>query len=133
MLFKLAFQSLAKLTLMSYSYFRKMARHINVNCDFSTGYLVYDIPRDTIKMKIKIKSRWGKPTLTDDKERRMKKFHPWRKCAHKIKISTARKVVTPPPKKTHDSGSSLDSEMDTSRRKFWVCTQILHRPCLHNF
>ena len=95
---------------MIYSYFRKMARHLNVNCDFSTGYLVCDIPRDTIEVKIKIKNKWEKHTLTKDKERRIEKYCPWGKCPHKVKISTTRKVMSRLPKKTHDSGSSTDSE-----------------------
>ena len=88
-----------------------MTRYLNVNCDFSTGYLVCDIPRDTIQVKIKIKTRWGKNTLTDDKERRMEKFRPWGKCIPKVKILTTRKEVSKNPKKTYDSGSSSDSEM----------------------
>ena len=72
-----------------------MARHLNVNCDFSTGYLVCDILRDTFKVKIKIKPRWRKHALIDDKERRIEKFQPWGKCTPKMKISTTRKVVSP--------------------------------------
>ena len=49
--------------------------------------------------------------LTDDKDRRREKFRPWGKCIPKMKISTARKVVSQNPKKTHNSGSSSDSEM----------------------
>ena len=49
--------------------------------------------------------------LTDDKERRMEKFRPWWKHIPKMKISTVRKVLSQNPKKTHDSGSSLHSEM----------------------
>ena len=82
-----------------------------MNCDFSTSFLVCDIPRDTIEVKIKIKTRWGKLTLTDDKKRRMEKFRPWGKWICKLKISTTRKVVSQTPKKTHDSGFSSDSEM----------------------
>ena len=33
------------------SYFRKMARDLNENCNFSIGYLVCDIPRDIIRVK----------------------------------------------------------------------------------
>ena len=59
---------------------------------------------------MKIKTRWGKHMLTEDKERITEKFRPWGKCIPKMKISTARKVVSQTPMKTYDSGSSLDSE-----------------------
>ena len=42
---------------MSHAYFRKMGRHLNASCDFNTGYVVCDIPRDTIEVKLKIKTR----------------------------------------------------------------------------
>ena len=92
---------------MIFFLFYKMARYLNINCDFSTGYLVCDIPRHTIEVKIKMKTRWVKHTLTHGKERRMEKF---RKHIPKIKISTARKVVYQNQKKIHDSGSFLGSE-----------------------
>ena len=57
-----------------------MARYLNMNCDFIAGYLVCDIPRDTIKVQIKIKTRWGKHILTDDKERK------WRSSDHGEKL-----------------------------------------------
>ena len=65
-----------------------MARRLNVSCDFSTGYLVCDIHRDTIEVKIKIKTRWGKHMLMEDKERKTQKLRPWEKCIPKMKIST---------------------------------------------
>ena len=88
-----------------------MARHLNVNCNFSTGYLVCDIPRDAIEVKIKIKTRWGKHTLTQVKKRGAEKYHQWGKHPHKFEISTARKRVSQLPKKIHDSGSSTDSDI----------------------
>ena len=49
--------------------------------------------------------------MTDDKEKRTEKLRPWGKHIPKMKISTTRRVVSQTPKKTHDTGSSLDSEM----------------------
>ena len=87
-----------------------MGRHLNASCDFNSGYLVCDIPRDTIEVKLKIKTRWVKHILTEDKEWRMEKFHPWGKSPCKINISTSGKVESQSQRKKHDSGSSLDSE-----------------------
>ena len=87
-----------------------MGGHLNASCDFNTRYLVCDIPRDTVEVKLKIKTRWGKHTLTEDKERRMGKLCPCGKSQCKIKVSASGKVESQSQKKKHDSGSSSDSE-----------------------
>ena len=48
-----------------------MAGHLNTNCDFNSGFFVCDIPRDAIQVSLKIKTKWGKHTLTEDSERQM--------------------------------------------------------------
>ena len=37
-----------------------MARQLNKNCDFGAGFLMSDIPRDTLQVVLKIKTKWGK-------------------------------------------------------------------------
>ena len=51
-----------------------MARHLNTNCDFNAGFLMSDIPRDTIQVVLKIRTKWGKHTLTEDCEKRTEKY-----------------------------------------------------------
>ena len=54
-----------------------MARCLNTNCDFDSGFFMSDIPRDAIQVILKIKTKWGKHTLTEDQERRTEKYRPW--------------------------------------------------------
>ena len=54
-----------------------MARHLNTNCDFTSGFFVCDIPRDAIQVVLKIKMKWRECTLTEDWERRTEKYRPW--------------------------------------------------------
>ena len=56
-----------------------MARHLNTNCDFTSGFFVCDIPRDAMQVVLKIKTKWGKHILTGDWERRTEKYRPWEK------------------------------------------------------
>ena len=51
-----------------------MARHLNTNCDFTSGFFVCNIPRDAIQVVLKNKMKWGKHTLTEDWERRTEKY-----------------------------------------------------------
>ena len=86
-----------------------MARHLSSYCNFTSGFLVCDIPRDVIQVVLKIKMKWGKHTLTKDQERRMEKYRPWGKCTHQVKIDRTRRVESISLKMIHDSGSSSDS------------------------
>ena len=48
---------------------------LNVSCDFD-GYLVYQIPGNTVEVELKIKTTRGKYTLTKDAHTRAEKYHP---------------------------------------------------------
>ena len=37
-----------------------MARQLNANCNFKTGYLICDIPDNTMEVVVKIKTMFGK-------------------------------------------------------------------------
>ena len=86
-----------------------MERHLNINCDFHSGFLMSDIPRDTILVVLKIKTKWGKHTLTEDHERRTKKYRPWEKHTQCVMIDPMERVEPILLLKVHDSGSSSDS------------------------
>ena len=51
-----------------------MSRCLNTNCDFDAGFLMSDIPRDTLQVVLKIKMKWTKHTLTKNHEKRTKKY-----------------------------------------------------------
>ena len=80
-----------------------MARHLNINCDITSDFFVCDIPRDAIQVVLKIRTKWGKHTLTEDCERRTEK------CTQHIKIGPMKRVEPIFLRNAHDSGSSSDS------------------------
>ena len=43
-----------------------MARHLNANCDFDSGFFMSDMPGMQSRVVLKIKTKWGKHTLTED-------------------------------------------------------------------
>ena len=85
-----------------------MARHLNTNCDFDLGFLKSDITRDAIQVVLKIKTKWGKHTLTEDLERRTGKYRSWEKHTQCITINPMKRVEPILLQKIHDSGSSSD-------------------------
>ena len=86
-----------------------MARHLNTTCDFDSGFLMSDIPRDTIQDVLKIRIKEGKHYLTEDCKRRMEKYRPWEKHTQCVMIDLMKKVGPISLQKVHDSGSSSDS------------------------
>ena len=56
-----------------------MTRHLNTNCNFTSRFLVCDIPSDVIQVVLKMKTKWGKHMLTEDQERRTEKVQTVRK------------------------------------------------------
>ena len=86
-----------------------MARHLNTNCDFTSGFFVFDIPTDVIQVVFEDQDEMGK-THADRRLRKKKtkvqamgEVHPtsqdWTKKKGRAHII----------KKVHDSGSSSDS------------------------
>ena len=60
--------------------FRMMARQLNVTSNFNTGYLICNIPDNTVEIVVKIKTTFGKHTLVEGRERRTVKDRPWTRC-----------------------------------------------------
>ena len=50
---------------------------LNASCNFNTGYLICDIPDNTVQIVVKIKTTFGKHMLVEDRDRRMVKYRPW--------------------------------------------------------
>ena len=89
-------------------YLKTMAGHLNTNCDFNSGFFLCNIPRDTIQVVLKIKTKGGKHMLTEGWEKRTEKYRPWEKFTQHVKIGSTKRVETILLRKVHDSGSSLD-------------------------
>ena len=91
-----------------------MARHLNATCNFTIGYLICDIPDNTLEIVVKIKTTFGKYMLVEDRERRTVKYRPWgRHNQPKIKMEMAKRVaplkIRKVKKEGTESGSSSDS------------------------
>ena len=56
-------------------------QHLSVACNFQ-GFLVCQMPKDVVEVKLKIKTKWGKFILHTDHHMRMEKYRPWKKVPH---------------------------------------------------
>ena len=57
---------------------------LSVNLDFQ-GFLVGQIPKDAVKVELKIKTKWGKFILHTDQYNRTEKYRAWKKViCHRI-------------------------------------------------
>ena len=66
---------------------------LNVSCNFN-GYLVCQIPENTVEMELKIKTTRSKYTLNTDTYTRTERYHPWDRADRRAQIHT-RKRRTP--------------------------------------
>ena len=64
-----------------------MGVQLKVSCDFQ-GYLVCQLPKDVVEVELKVKTKWGKFTLTKDFHSRTEKYHPWDTAACRARIYT---------------------------------------------
>ena len=65
---------------------------LNVACDFD-GYLVCQMPADTVEVELKIKMTRGKYTLNKDTCTRTERYHPWDRADKRSKIHTRRRTT----------------------------------------
>ena len=54
-----------------------MTRTLNSKCDFDEGFFARDILKDAIQLVLKIKTKLGKHTLTEECEKWKEKYSPW--------------------------------------------------------
>ena len=65
---------------------------LNVSCDFN-GYLVFQMPTNTVEMELKIKTTRGKYTLHKDTCMRTERYHLWDRAGKRSKIHTRRRTA----------------------------------------
>ena len=58
-----------------------MARSLNSQCDFKNGLFTCNLPKDTVLLILKVKTKKGNHTLVEDTEKQTEKFHPGKKQA----------------------------------------------------
>ena len=56
-----------------------MARSLNSHCNFENGFFTCDLPKDTVLLVLKVKTKTGNHTLVVDTEKQTEKFCPWKK------------------------------------------------------
>ena len=88
-------------------------QQLSIACDFQ-GFLVCQIPKDVIKVELKIKTKWGKFTLHIDQHTRTEKYRPWKKVSHCRINSRRRQPYCKRTGKPHlncstDSGTFINS------------------------
>ena len=66
---------------------------LNVSCDFD-GYLVCQIPDNTVELELKIKTTRGKYTLIKDEYTRTERYLPWDRANRRAKVHTIRKRMS---------------------------------------
>ena len=79
---------------------------LNASCNFN-GYLVCQIPENTIKVELKIKTTRGKYTLNKDTYFRTERYHPWDRANQRAKIHMMRKRM--PRKEIVNIDTPVDS------------------------
>ena len=63
---------------------------LNLSCDFN-GYLVCQMPANTAKVELKIKTITGKYTFNKDTCTRTERYHPWDRADRRTKIHTEKR------------------------------------------
>ena len=56
-----------------------MARSLNFKCDSENGFFSCNLPKDTVLLEVKVKTKTGNHMLVEDTEKWTEKFGPWKK------------------------------------------------------
>ena len=83
---------------------------LNISCDFN-GYLVCQMPVNTVEVELEIKTTQGKYTLNKDAYTRTERYHPWDRADRRAKIHTMKRR-TSRKEETVDTVGSTNSETD---------------------
>ena len=82
---------------------------LNVFCDFN-GYLVCQIPLNTVEVELKIKMTRGKYTLNKDTYSRTERYHPWDRADRRAKIHVKKRKTNRQGKVSVDTVDTTNSE-----------------------
>ena len=67
-----------------------MNKQMSASCDF-LGYLVCQMPKDAVEVKLKVKTKWGKYTLIKDFHTRTEKYRSWDRADCRARIHARRR------------------------------------------
>ena len=85
---------------------------LNVTCNFN-GYLVCQMPADTVEKELRIKTTRGKYTLHKDTCTRTERYCPWDRVDKRYKIHTRRRIA----RREVESEITSNSETDIQAGK----------------
>ena len=86
-----------------------MARILNSKCDFDKGFFSCDIPKDTIQLVLKIKTKLSKHTLTEEHEKWREKYRPWERNTRDDETNARRRLDSLSPRMVNNSSETSDS------------------------
>ena len=89
---------------------------LNVSCDFN-GYLVCQMPKNTVEVELKIKTTRGKYTLNKDTCTRRERYCPWDSADRRAKIHTKKRRTSRKEMVSVDMVDSTNSETDIQNRE----------------
>ena len=99
-----------------------MARSLNSRCDSKNGFLLCDLPEDTVLLVLKVKTKTGNHTLVEDIEKQTEKFRPWKKPTKDGESSPRRLPGILTPRKNNNSMTSDSGPCPSS------LTETEHKP-----
>ena len=83
---------------------------LNISCDFN-GYLVCQMPMNTVEVELKIKTTQGKYTLNKDTYTRTERYPPWDRADKRTKIHSKKRRASRKEVNV-DTVDSTNSETD---------------------
>ena len=91
-----------------------MSKHLNISCDFQYGILVCELAKDTVEVELKVKTKWGKYTLIEDRYSRTEKFHLWDRADRRVRINTRRRRMPRCEQNPNSNDTKCDSVESTN-------------------
>ena len=108
-----------------------MARSLNSRCDFKNGFFTCNLPKDTVLLVVKVKTKTGNHTLVEDTEKWTKKFRPWKKHTKDRKTSLRKLPGVLTPRKNNNSMTSDSGPCPSSPTETEYQPQFFNEPeCL---
>ena len=89
-----------------------MTKQLNASCSLQNGLLVCELTGGIVEVVLKVKMRWGKHTLIEDKYNRTEKFCSWERADRRVRINSRRKRMprhTQDPNSNDTRGDSIES------------------------
>ena len=90
-----------------------MSKQLNASCDFQNGLLVCELPKNITEEVLKVKTKWGKHTLTEDQHSRIEKFCPWDRADRQVKTNTRGKRMSQHTQDSNHDDTKGDSVEST--------------------